>query len=317
VVGTLISDNLVDGYGIPLQTTTIAFAIALGITFMAWYASERTLSIHTIFTTRREPFYWAAVLFTFALGTSAGDYLSEQLALGYLNAVFLFAGAIAVVAVAHFRFRMNAILSFWIAYILTRPLGASIGDYMSQAKADGGLGLGTTVTSFIFLGTILALVVYLAVTKVDVIATVARRAKGRVGEGEPRILVVANKRDASPALLDAVRERTAAGPASFFMLIPNPDHLAFDRNTTDHPHGTDILAQALPALEGPAGAEVNGRVANSPNAYDDIVEELEGSRYDEIILETPPSHVSHWLHVDLPERIRHLGLPLQTVTASR
>jgi Repeat of Unknown Function (DUF347) len=317
VVGTLISDNLVDGYGIPLQTTTIAFAIALGITFMAWYASERTLSIHTIFTTRREAFYWAAVLFTFALGTSAGDYLSEQLALGYLNAVFLFAGAIAVVAVAHFRFRMNAILSFWIAYILTRPLGASIGDYMSQAKADGGLGLGTTVTSFIFLGTILALVVYLAVTKVDVIATVARRAKGRVGEGEPRILVVANKRDASPALLDAVRERTAAGPASFFMLIPNPDHLAFDRNTTDHPHGTDILAQALPALEGPAGAEVNGRVANSPNAYDDIVEELEGSRYDEIILETPPSHVSHWLHVDLPERIRHLGLPLQTVTASR
>jgi hypothetical protein len=316
VVGTLISDNLVDGYGVPLQTTTIIFGIALAITFAAWYASERTLSIHTIFTTRREAFYWAAVLFTFALGTSAGDYLSEQLALGYLNALLLFAGAIAVVAVLHFVFRINAILSFWIAYILTRPLGASIGDYMSQAKADGGLGLGTTVTSFIFLGTILALVVYLAVTKVDVIPTIGQRAKAATAAGVPRILVVANKTDATPALLDAVRERAAAGPASFFMLVPNPDHLAFDRSTVDHPHGDQVLAKALPRLEGPAGGEVNGRVANSPNAFDDIVEELNGSSYDEIILETPPSHVSHWLHVDLPERIKHFGVPLRTVTAT-
>jgi uncharacterized membrane-anchored protein len=316
VVGTLISDNLVDGYGVPLQTTTILFGVALAITFAWWYASERTLSIHTIFTTRREAFYWAAVLFTFALGTSAGDYISEQLALGYLNAVFLFAGAIAVVAVAHFRFRMNAILAFWMAYILTRPLGASIGDYMSQAKADGGLGLGTTVTSFIFLGTILALVVYLGVTKVDVIPSRRARAKARGPHDEPRILVVANKTDATPALLDAVRERAAAGPASFFMLVPNPDHIAFDRDREDHPHGDQVLAKALPVLEDPAGGGVNGRVANSPNAYDDIVQELDGSDYDEIILETPPSHVSHWLHVDLPERIKHLGIPLRTVTAT-
>jgi uncharacterized membrane-anchored protein len=316
VVGTLVSDNLVDGYGVPLQTTTIAFAIALAITFAAWYASERTLSIHTIFTTRREAFYWAAVLFTFALGTSAGDYLSEQLALGYLNTVFLFAGAIAVVAVAHFVFRINAILSFWIAYILTRPLGASIGDWMSSPKGDGGLGLGTTVTSVIFLGTILALVVYLAVTRVDVIPTVGRRAKAGTATGEPRILVVANKTDATPALLDAIKQRVATGPASFYMLVPNPDHLAFDRNTADHPKGDEVLARALPVLEGPAGGEVNGRVANSPNAFDDIVEELEGSDYDEIILETPPSHVSHWLHVDLPERIKHFGVPLRVVTAT-
>jgi uncharacterized membrane-anchored protein len=316
VVGTLVSDNLVDGYGVPLQTTTIAFAIALAITFAAWFASERTLSIHTIFTTRREGFYWAAVLFTFALGTSAGDYLSEQLALGYLNTVFLFAGAIAVVALAHFVFRINAILSFWIAYILTRPLGASIGDWMSSPKGDGGLGLGTTVTSVIFLGTILALVVYLAVTRVDVIPTVGRRAKAATATGEPRILVVANKTDATPALLDAIKQRVATGPASFFMLVPNPDHLAFDRNTTDHPKGDQVLARALPVLEGPAGGEVNGRVANSPNAFDDIIEEIEGSDYDEIILETPPSHVSHWLHVDLPERIKHLGIPLKVVTAT-
>jgi uncharacterized membrane-anchored protein len=316
VVGTLVSDNLVDGYGVPLQTTTIAFGIALAITFAVWYASERTLSIHTIYTTRREAFYWAAVLFTFALGTSAGDYLSEQLAFGYLTAVGVFAAAIAVVAVLHFVFRINAILSFWIAYILTRPLGASIGDWMSSPKADGGLGLGTTVTSAIFLGTILALVVYLAMTKVDVIPMVGRRPRAGVETGEPRILVVANKTEATPALMDAVKARAAAGPASFFMLVPNPDHLAFDRNTNDHPHGDEVLAKALPMLEGPAGGEVNGRVANSPNAYDDIVDELNGAGYDEIILETPPSHVSHWLHVDLPERIKHLGVPLRTVTAT-
>jgi uncharacterized membrane-anchored protein len=316
VVGTLISDNLVDGYGVSLETTTIIFSIALAATFASWYASERTLSIHTIFTTRREAFYWAAVLFTFALGTSAGDLVSERLNVGYLNSIFLFGGAIGLVAVAHFRFRMNAILAFWVAYILTRPLGASIGDYMSQAKADGGLGLGTTVTSFIFLGTILTLVVYLAATKVDVIPSVGRRSKARAPHDLPRILVVANKTDATSSLLDAVRERAAAGPASFFMLVPNPDHLAFDRSTPDHPHGDQILAGTLPALEGPAGGEVNGRVANSPNAYDDIVEELEGSDYDEIILETPPSHVSHWLHVDLPERIKHLGVPLKVVTAT-
>jgi hypothetical protein len=172
------------------------------------------------------------------------------------------------------------------------------------------------VTSFIFLGTILALVVYLAVTKVDVIPSIGRRAKAQAGTGEPRILVVANKTDATPALLDAIRERVAAGPARFFMLVPNPDHLAFDRNRADHPKGDEVLARALPVLEDPAGGEVNGRVANSPNAYDDIVDELQGSEYDEIILETPPSHVSHWLHVDLPERIKQLGVPVRVVTAT-
>jgi uncharacterized membrane-anchored protein len=167
IFGTLISDSLVENYGVALGTTTIAFTILLAATFAAWYGSERTLSIHTIVTTRREAFYWLAVLFTFALGTSAGDYISEQLGLGYFVSVLIFAGAIAVVALAHFRFGMGPILSFWIAYILTRPLGASIGDWMSQPTDAGGLGLGTTVTSIIFLGTILALVVYLTVTKVD------------------------------------------------------------------------------------------------------------------------------------------------------
>jgi uncharacterized membrane-anchored protein len=317
VVGTLVSDNLVENYGVTLQTTTIAFSAILIAVFATWYASERTLSVHTIVTTKREAFYWLAILFTFALGTSAGDFLSEQLELGYLLALGIFAGAIAVVAVLHFGLRLNAILSFWLAYILTRPLGASIGDYLASPKAEGGLGLGTNLTSFLFLGTILALVVYLAISKRDVISA------GGTGEAEPlpadgdaRVLVVTNKTDATAAVVEAVRERAIAGPASFFVLVPNPAHVAFDRVSDDTGLGEKVLERALPRLEEPAGGEVSGRVAKSPNAYDDIVEELNRGGYDEIILETLPSHVSHWLHVDLPERVAALGYPLKTVTAT-
>jgi uncharacterized membrane-anchored protein len=167
IVGTLITDNLTDNLGVALATTTAVFAILLGATFAAWYASEKTLSIHTIYTIRREAFYWATILFTFALGTAAGDLASEKLNLGYLVAALIFGGMIALVALGHFGLRMNAILAFWIAYILTRPFGASIGDYLSQAPGDGGLGLGTVVTSALFLVTILVLVVYLAVTRRD------------------------------------------------------------------------------------------------------------------------------------------------------
>jgi uncharacterized membrane-anchored protein len=167
VVGTLITDNLVDNFGVALETTTIAFSIALAATFAAWYASERTLSIHTIYTTRREAFYWLTVLFTFALGTAAGDLVAERFSIGYGPSALIFAGLIAVVYFAHVKLDMNAVLAFWIAYILTRPLGASIGDFMSQPKDAGGLALGTTVTSAIFLLTILAVVVYLTRTKAD------------------------------------------------------------------------------------------------------------------------------------------------------
>jgi uncharacterized membrane-anchored protein len=167
IVGTLITDNLVDNFGVPLETTTIIFSVALAITFAWWYAAERTLSIHTIYTTRREAFYWLAVLFTFALGTAAGDLAAERLSLGYWKAALVFGAMIAVVAIGHFRFKLNAVLAFWIAYILTRPLGASLGDYLSQSSQDGGLGLGTTGTSALFCATILALVVFLTWTKKD------------------------------------------------------------------------------------------------------------------------------------------------------
>ncbi|MGW3622456.1 COG4705 family protein [Streptomyces sp. NPDC000880] len=168
VVGTLITDNLTDNVGVPLETTTAVFAVALALTFAAWYLSERTLSIHTIHTSRREAFYWLAILFTFALGTAAGDLAAERLNLGYWLSALIFAVLIAAVAIAHYTLEFNAVWSFWIAYVLTRPLGASLGDYLSQPQADGGLGLGTVVTSLLFLAVILALVVYLARTKRDV-----------------------------------------------------------------------------------------------------------------------------------------------------
>lgn len=167
IVGTLITDNLVDNLGVPLEVTTAVFAVALAATFAAWYRSERTLSIHTIVTSRREGFYWAAILFTFALGTAAGDLLAESMDLGYWRSGLIFGALIALVAAVYSRSWLGAVPAFWIAYVLTRPLGASLGDYLSQAPDDGGLGLGTVVTSVLFLATILALVVYLSITKRD------------------------------------------------------------------------------------------------------------------------------------------------------
>src|SRR5256885_1459541 len=168
VFGTLITDNLTDRYKVPLTTSTTIFAIVLAIVFAVWYGFERTLSIHTIVTTRREAFYWLAILFTFALGTAAGDLTAEKFSLGYGPSIFIFGGLIAVVTAGFYLRRINAVLAFWLAYILARPLGAPVGDFMSQhSKRYGGLGLGTTGTSYIFLGCILALVAYLTVTKRD------------------------------------------------------------------------------------------------------------------------------------------------------
>ena len=168
IVGTLITDNLSDNYNVPTSVTTPVFAVALAITFAAWFAVERTLSIHTIFTRRRECFYWLAILVTVSLGTAAGDLVSEKLNLGYWIALGLFAAAIAAVAAIRFGLQANAIATFWAGYILTRPLGASLGDLLSSPKDQGGLGFGTTATSVVFLVAILALVSYLAVSKTDV-----------------------------------------------------------------------------------------------------------------------------------------------------
>ena len=170
IVGTLVSDNLVDGMGISLATTSVAFGVVLAVVFALWYYVERTLSIHSIFTRRRELFYWAAILFTFAMGTSVGDLFAERLDLGYGQAVVIFAAMIAAVALLYYVLGMNAILSFWVAYILTRPLGASVGDWLAKPVIADGLGLGTVTTSVVFLAAICAVVTYLTVSKADRIA---------------------------------------------------------------------------------------------------------------------------------------------------
>lgn len=168
VFGTLVTDNLTDAMAVPLETSTIVFSALLALTFLFWYLSEKTLSIHSIFTFRREAYYWLTILFTFALGTAVGDLFSEQLGLGYLKTGITVVIIIASIVVA-WKLKLNEILAFWIAYILTRPLGASLGDYLSQSKVNGGLALGATITSIIFLIAILAIIVFLAVTKVDTI----------------------------------------------------------------------------------------------------------------------------------------------------
>ena len=162
VVGTLISDNLVDNLGVPLSTTSLIFTLALVAVFIIWFLSERTLSVHTIYTLGRELFYWAAILFTFSLGTSAGDLLSESLGLGYPLSALMFAAAIAVIYLAYRVKIVNEVLAFWLAYILTRPLGASMGDLLTQEKSAGGLGMGTIPISVICLLGIVVGVIYLS-----------------------------------------------------------------------------------------------------------------------------------------------------------
>jgi uncharacterized membrane-anchored protein len=166
VVGTLITDIGTDDLGIPLWVSSAVFAVLLAIVFAVWYSREHTLSIHSIVTTRRESFYWLAVLVTFALGTAAGDWTLDLTGWTPGYAVLLPAGLILAVLVA-WNLGAGPVLSFWLAYILTRPLGANLGDFLSAGKGDGGLGLGTLVTSLIFLAAILATVIYLTVTKRD------------------------------------------------------------------------------------------------------------------------------------------------------
>jgi len=167
VAGTLITDNLHDGFGVPLWVTTLIFGVCLVGIFAIWYAQERTLAMKSITTRKRESLYWLAILFTFALGTSAGDQFAESFQLGYALSLVIFAAAIVVTVVLWKSGVIGEITAFWVAYVLTRPLGASLGDLLSQDPSAGGLGLGPNNTSYIFLSLILATVTYLSVTKRD------------------------------------------------------------------------------------------------------------------------------------------------------
>jgi uncharacterized membrane-anchored protein len=158
VVGTQITDLLTDGLGVSLYVSTSVFAALLAAIFAVWYSVERTLSIHDIATRRRELFYWAAILCTFALGTAAGDLATEALGLGFVWGAVAF-GTLIAISYGAWRLGGNAVLTFWIAYILTRPFGASLGDLLTQTKAYGGLGMGAMWTSALFLTVIVLLVV--------------------------------------------------------------------------------------------------------------------------------------------------------------
>jgi uncharacterized membrane-anchored protein len=168
VFGTLVTDNLTDSAGVPLEASTLIFGGLLAVTFTAWYTAEKTLSIHSIRTRAREAFYWTTILFTFALGTASGDLMAEVLGLGYLVTGIIVASLITIIGIG-WRLGLHSVLAFWIIYVLTRPLGASIGDYLSQPQTQGGLGLGATTTSLVFSVAIFALVIYLSLSKVDII----------------------------------------------------------------------------------------------------------------------------------------------------
>jgi uncharacterized membrane-anchored protein len=158
VVGTQLTDFFTDTLGVSLYVSTAVFAVVLAVVFAVWYRQEHTLAITSIDTPRREGFYWGAILTTFALGTAAGDLATEALNLGFRNGVLIFGGLIAVTWLAY-RFGAGQVLTFWIAYVLTRPLGASLGDLLTQDKQFGGLALGASVTSLLFFAAILLLVI--------------------------------------------------------------------------------------------------------------------------------------------------------------
>ncbi len=157
IVGTQITDFFTDTLGVSLYVSTAVFALVLAAVFTVWWRQERTLAITAIDTPRRERFYWGAILTTFALGTAGGDLATEALSLGFRNGVLIFGGLILAVWVAR-RAGLNGVLAFWIAYVLTRPLGASLGDLLTQSRAFGGLGLGSSLTSLVFLAVIVVLV---------------------------------------------------------------------------------------------------------------------------------------------------------------
>jgi len=178
VTGTLYTDILTDKFAVPLDVSTLAFAVTLMVVFGVWFVKERTLSIHSITTTPRELFYWLAVLVTFALGTAVGDWTLTLTGWGPGVSVLLPVALIGVVVVG-WRFGLDAVLSFWLAYILTRPLGANLGDWLAAPRTEYGLGLGYGVTSAIFLVAIAAAVLYLTLSRADVIDTAADQKAAR------------------------------------------------------------------------------------------------------------------------------------------
>ena len=185
IFGTGVSDTLHLTFGIPYAGTTLLWAVVLAGIFIVWYRSERTLSIHSILTRRREMFYWATVFATFALGTALGDFTATTLGLGYLSSVVLFFVIIMIPAIAWRGFRLNSVVAFWSAYVVTRPLGASASDYVSKSKSISGLGFGDARSALIAVVAVAIGVAYLAFTRIDIQAAGPARPARRTPAAGP------------------------------------------------------------------------------------------------------------------------------------
>lgn len=190
VFGTMAADVLHVGFGVPYIASSLLYAILLAAVFVGWQSTEGTLSIHSVNTPRREAFYWAAVVATFAMGTALGDLTAITVNLGYLGSAVLFAAVLAIPALGYFRLGWNSILCFWFAYVLTRPFGASVADWLGKPSHSGGLGIGNGVVAVALSAVILAMVAYLAATKRDV-----QTVEDRGYAPGPRLGVLAAERD--------------------------------------------------------------------------------------------------------------------------
>ncbi|MFE2722622.1 hypothetical protein [Kitasatospora sp. NPDC059327] len=279
VTGTLYTDILTDSQGVPLAVSSGVFALVLAAVFGIWYARERTLSIHSIVTRPRELFYWLAVLVTFALGTATGDWTLELTGWPPGVSVLLPLGLIASIVLA-WRLGAGTVLSFWLAYILTRPLGANLGDWLASPGGDGGLGLGTAATSVVFLAAILATVLHLGRSRADVIETHGRtRAAGASDPARERImlgyyvvvalataalLIWAHQRPHAAAA--ASEEGDAAGSSSAPL---TPDQVTSSFPAAEVAKFRTVTADTLARLGSGDQAGATARIADLEKAWDD------------------------------------------------
>jgi hypothetical protein len=283
VTGTLYTDILTDKYGVNLAITTPIVAVLLAVVFGVWYVKERTLSIHSITTIPREAFYWLAILVTFALGTAAGDWTLELTGWSPGTAVLLPLGLI-VATVIGWRLGANAVLAFWIAYVLTRPLGANLGDWLAVPKDLGGRNLGTAGTSVVFLVAILATVIYLAIRKPDVIENVKasdpdavrspRRERqmlayfGAVAVVAVTVLAVANSR---PHTAFSAQEEAAGGPVEQL----TPAEAVANLPAVDVTALRTITQDTLDLIAGGDQSGARDRATDLETAWDDAQPRLE------------------------------------------
>ncbi|MFJ3913653.1 COG4705 family protein [Streptomyces vinaceus] len=282
VTGTLYTDILTDSQGVPLALSSSVFAGALAVVFGIWYVRERTLSVHTITTRPRELFYWLAVLVTFALGTATGDWTLELTGWTAGVSVLLPLGLIVTIIVGR-RLGANAVLSFWLAYILTRPLGANLGDWLGSPTGEGGLGLGTALTSMIFLAAILATVVYLTRSRSDVIEV-------REPADAPRALNPARERGmlayyavvavAAAALLVWANQQPHAATAEEDTAAPVTSHVTPQEATSPFPPPEiakfrAITADTLAKVNSGDQRAATARVTDLETAWDDDQSTLE------------------------------------------